>query len=327
MKDAFLVAADATSPSFEALAFSASELARRLADEAGAELDLVVLGDGRAPANAWRNSFRMAPADGRYAATGVVGLIERHTYRAVLLAATPLSREIAGRLAGRLRLPLVAGTIDAHWREDEIEALRSVDGGRRTARLAVRPAPAVFILDPEAGAPGQKVSSVASHPVELQVQGRKAAVHAVGEEMLAPDEMDIAEAEVLIAGGRGVGGPEGFGQLEELAALLNGAVGASRVAVDLGWAPHSAQVGLTGRTVSPRLYVACGISGAIHHTLGMRDSGFIVAINKDANAPIFKLANVSIVGDVREVVAAIIKEIRARKGALENAEALLAAAR
>ncbi|MBE7518109.1 MAG: electron transfer flavoprotein subunit alpha/FixB family protein [Thermoflexaceae bacterium] len=124
--------------------------------------------------------------------------------------------------------------------------------------------------------------------------------------------MDVTEADVVVAGGRGVGGPEGFERLAELATLLGGSVGASRVAVDLGWAPYARQVGLTGKSVSPRLYIACGISGAIHHTLGMRDSSFIVAINSDARAPIFKIANVSIVGDLNEILPALITGLKAR---------------
>jgi len=144
----------------------------------------------------------------------------------------------------------------------------------------------------------------------------------VSEERLGPWEMDIAEADVVVAGGRGVGGPDGFALLADLAALLEGGVGASRVAVDAGWAPRSSQVGLTGKTVSPRLYVACGISGAIHHTLGMRDSAFIIVINSDPQAPIFKIANVGIVGDVRQVVPNLIADLRSRRTSNDAAAVL-----
>jgi electron transfer flavoprotein alpha subunit len=136
--------------------------------------------------------------------------------------------------------------------------------------------------------------------------------------------MDLLDADVVVAGGRGMGGPEGFALIEELAGLLGGTVGASRVAVDAGWAPSARQVGLTGKTVSPRLYIACGISGAPHHLLGMRDSSLIVAINSDPRAPIFTIAHVSVVGDVHRVIPELIASLRAHR---DVPEAVLAAAR
>ena len=124
----------------------------------------------------------------------------------------------------------------------------------------------------------------------------------------------IEDADVIVAGGRGLGGPEGFGIVEELAKALGGAVAATRAVVDAGWYPYSAQVGQTGKTVSPKLYVACGISGAIQHKVGMQGSGTIVAINKDPNAPIFEFADFGVVGDLNQVVPKLAELVRARKG-------------
>jgi electron transfer flavoprotein alpha subunit len=124
----------------------------------------------------------------------------------------------------------------------------------------------------------------------------------------------IEDAEVIVAGGRGLGGPENFTLVEELAKALGGAVGATRAVVDAGWYPYATQVGQTGKTVSPKLYVACGISGAIQHKVGMQSSGVIVAINKDPNAPIFEFSDLGVVGDVHEVVPKLTELVKQRKG-------------
>jgi electron transfer flavoprotein alpha subunit len=124
----------------------------------------------------------------------------------------------------------------------------------------------------------------------------------------------IEDAEVVVAGGRGLGGPDNFTLVEELAKALGGAVGATRAVVDAGWYPYSTQVGQTGRTVSPKLYIACGISGAIQHKVGMQSSGVIVAINKDPNAPIFEFSDLGVVGDVHEVVPKLTELVRQRRG-------------
>lgn len=127
------------------------------------------------------------------------------------------------------------------------------------------------------------------------------------------EEVDLNEADVIVAGGRGMGSQENFRMIHELAELLNGAVGASRPAVEEGWISHRNQVGQSGKIVSPKLYIACGISGATQHISGIMDSDFIVAINKDANAPIFNVADIGIVGDVGDVLPVMIAELRARK--------------
>jgi electron transfer flavoprotein alpha subunit len=132
----------------------------------------------------------------------------------------------------------------------------------------------------------------------------------LGLTMVAEDTADLAEAEVLVAGGRGMGGPEGFEMLWELADLVGGEVAASRAAVDAGWAPYARQVGQTGKTVQPDLYLAVGISGAVQHRAGMQSSGCIIAVNVDPNAPIFQIGDYGVVGDYREVLPKLIRVLR-----------------
>jgi electron transfer flavoprotein alpha subunit len=163
-------------------------------------------------------------------------------------------------------------------------------------------------FDPVAAGGSAQVEDVAVALEDFSTSARM--VDQAHEESEGPS---IEDAPVIVAGGRGLGGPENFTLVEELAKALGGAVGATRAVVDAGWYPYSTQVGQTGKTVSPKLYIACGISGAIQHKVGMQSSGVIVAINKDTNAPIFEFSDLGVVGDVHEVVPRLTELVRARK--------------
>ena len=258
----------------------------------------------------WGAAWEIDAEDGRAAAFAVSGLLERSSYAAILSGDSPMCREVLGRLAGRLRLPLTARVLSARFDDDCLEVVRAEEEGRRSAKYRLATLPAVVVCDSDASC-APSVARGKAVDIDTIVVRCPNAVRPVSERALGPSEIALDEADVVVAGGRGIG-QEGFRLVEALAGILHGAVGASRVAVDLGWAPRSAQVGMTGQTVHPRLYIACGISGAIHHAFGMRDSDFVVAINNDPAAPIFKFADAAIVGDAAAVLAALVEALAAR---------------
>jgi electron transfer flavoprotein alpha subunit len=290
---------------------AAVSMARRFTGEIGAELDALVLGVPVALPGKWACSWLVPTVEARSVVSEAAALAAASVYVAVILGETPLGREVAGRLAVRLGCAVVAGAQGLRLQSGIVQVTRPAVAGTRSATVSAIASPAIVLASADI-AQAEAAPSVMPDMLRLAPRELFNAQDLLAETRLSPWEMDVTEAEVVVAGGRGVGGPDGFEMLGELASRLGGAIGATRVAVDLGWVPRDRQVGLTGRTVSPRLYIACGISGAIHHTLGMRGSGFIAAINTDPRCPIFSIANASAVGDVREVVPALIAEIDRR---------------
>jgi electron transfer flavoprotein alpha subunit len=229
----------------------------------------------------------------------------------VLLAGTTTGRDLGPYAAARLDGAYAADCVGLVREGGRLRARRPVYAGKAIATVEAAASPLVCSLRPKAfeashgngsGSPVEKLTPAAEPDV----------VKAVARSIVRNDtgRLDVAEADIIVSGGRGVGGPEGFKPVEELAKVLGAAVGASRAVVDLGWREHGAQVGQTGKTVSPTLYIACGISGAIQHLAGMRTSKVIVAINRDPEAPIFKIATYGIVGDLFEVVPALTEAFR-----------------
>jgi electron transfer flavoprotein alpha subunit len=229
----------------------------------------------------------------------------------VFLPASIVGKEMAGAVAAHLDAPLLADVVALEVEGDAVRARRPMFAGKAYAWVKAAAEPAVVSLRPKlfsAGEPGGGEAPVeeAAPPVDREH------IRAVLEELLKSEggAIDLTEADIIVSGGRGMKGPENYGMLEELAGLLGGAVGASRSAVDAGWRPHSNQVGQTGKTVSPTLYIAAGISGAIQHLAGMGSSKVIVAVNKDPEAPICKVADYCIVGDLFKVVPVMIEEVK-----------------
>jgi electron transfer flavoprotein alpha subunit len=232
----------------------------------------------------------------------------------VLFANSVLAADVAAGLAARLDAGVNWDLTDLLQQDGKLVGKRPAlqDSVYVDVGWTSEPRIALFrsgSFDPNATGGSAEVEDV---PVELEDFSTAARmVDQAHEESEGPS---IEDAQVIVAGGRGLGGPENFTLVEELAKALGGAVGATRAVVDAGWYPYSTQVGQTGKTVSPKLYIACGISGAIQHKVGMQSSGVIVAINKDPNAPIFEFSDLGVVGDVHEVVPKLTELVKRRKG-------------
>ena len=250
------------------------------------------------------------------AADTLAAAVAEHRPDLILFAATHAGRDVAGRLAAKLDVPVIANGLDIEAGE-AITVTTAIFGATQVVRTefgARRPALALFRPKsfPAAVAPGAVAPRVVEVSVVIRECHRRARVVDRSVEVAAGPKLE--EAEVVVSGGRGIQDAGNFELLREVADLLHGAVGASRAVVDAGWAPYSLQVGQTGKTVKPAVYIACGISGAMQHTVGMRGAQKIVAINKDPQAPIFKLADLGIVGDALIVLRQLRDELRSRPG-------------
>jgi len=254
-------------------------------------------------------AFARYEADG-YAAA-VVAAAEKVAPKAILFSASSMGKDLAPRVAARLGVGLATDCTAIAVEGGRLVATRPVFAGKAQQKVAFPGKIAVASLRPKvfpAGSGAGKAGAVEPLALDWTPEASKARIVSV--EAAAGGKVDLTEAEVIVSGGRGLKGPEHFAVVEALAEALGATVGASRAVVDAGWRPHSEQVGQTGKTVSPKLYVAIGISGAIQHLAGMSSSRCIVAINKDPEAPIFKVADYGIVGDLFEVVPALTEEVK-----------------
>jgi electron transfer flavoprotein alpha subunit len=254
------------------------------------------------------DAFELYQADS-YAQV-VSSLARSSDYRAVLLAATSMGKDLGARVAARLKCSLATDITAISGSDGDIIVSRPVYAGKAILKLRITSSPFVASIRPNVFSAHQPSNAGSVEQLSVPDGGKDAAARTV--EVKEPEHaaLDVAEASIVVSGGRGLKDPESFRLIEELADALGGAVGASRAVVDAGWRPHSEQVGQTGKTVSPNLYVAVGISGATQHIAGMRTAKVIVAINRDKDAPIFKVADYGLVGDLFEIVPKLTEEIR-----------------
>jgi electron transfer flavoprotein alpha subunit len=298
--------------------------ARRLADALGGEVHALVCAAGPVSgldAAGRHGADKVVTATnagfGPYAPEGycrtIVERAQAGGYGAVVFAASAQGKDLAPRVAARLGVPLAADITDFSVDGGAVAATRPVYAGKALLKVKVVAKPVVLSLRPNVFTAVERPKAGAAEPVAAGGDGGRVVVKGI---KAAAGALDVAEAPIVVSGGRGLKEPANFKLLEELAQAFGGraAVGASRAVVDAGWRPHGDQVGQTGKTVSPSLYIAVGISGAIQHLAGMRTAKVIVAINKDKDAPIFKIADYGVVGDLFEIVPRLTEEVRKLNG-------------
>jgi len=309
---------------FKKSSFETVKAAQSIANELGAECAALVIGSG---------VESIAPELGAYGATRVIVVdnpsLAQHSNTAfaaviagiaieekasiVFLPASQMGKDIAPRVAVRLNAGLAADCVALKAENGDVLATRPVYAGKAMLDVRVKTPVKVFTLRPNVftatastGTATVEKASVALTPNDFG--------SVVKEAKVASGRPDVTEADIIVSGGRGLKGAENFHLIESLADVLGAGVGASRAVVDAGWRPHDEQVGQTGKTVSPTMYVACGISGAVQHLAGMSSSKYIVAINKDKDAPIFQVADYGIVGDVFEILPELTAQLKQALG-------------
>jgi electron transfer flavoprotein alpha subunit len=244
----------------------------------------------------------------------LAALVREQGFDTVLFAASVLTADVAAGLAARLGAGLNWDLVDLELRDGALVGKRAALQDSVYADVGWKGEPRLALVRAGTFEPAESGGEAEVEDLAVQIQDFSRRAVMVERAHAESEGPSIEDADVIVAGGRGLGKPDKFALLEELAKALGGAVAATRAVVDAGWYPYATQVGQTGKNVSPKLYVACGISGAIQHKVGMQSSGTIVAINKDGNAPIFEYADLGVVGDLHEIVPKLTELVRERRG-------------
>ncbi|HSN67684.1 MAG TPA: electron transfer flavoprotein subunit alpha/FixB family protein [Thermoanaerobaculia bacterium] len=301
----------------------ALSIGQKLASASGGELHAAAFGSASAGAAADAGKFGAkklwSVADASLDAYGTETwtaaakqVLDQAKSEIVLFPGTAAGRDLAPRLAARLGVGVASDVDRLEIADGKLKARRPLYAGRLFARVSVEGAPAIATCRPNAF-PLEEAGGGAAEVANVAFAAPQTKAKLVEIKSTTGGEMTIAEADIIISGGRGLKEAENFSLVRDLAHALGGAVGASRAVVDAGWIDHQHQVGQTGRVVSPSLYIAVGISGAIQHLAGMSSSKHIIAINKDPEAPIFRIADLGVVGDLFQIVPALTEEIRKAK--------------
>jgi electron transfer flavoprotein alpha subunit len=306
------------------VSFEAVQAGRRLADQLNAGFAALIVGSGVTEMAKELGEFGAGrvlvvddPSLARHSNTAFAKIIaevaKREDAGVVIMASSQMGKDLAPRVAVKLNAGLAADCVALNVEGGDITATRPVFAGKALIDVKVTTKTRVFTLRPNVftATAGNGTATVENVSVGLDPSDFGSVVT---ETRVATGRPDVTEADIVVSGGRGMKGPEHFVLIENLADVLGAGVGASRAVVDAGWRPHDEQVGQTGKTVSPTMYVACGISGAVQHLAGMSSSKYIVAINKDKDAPIFQVADYGIVGDVFEVLPELTAQLKAALG-------------
>jgi len=325
-KKGILVVAEAGQGRLANVTLESITRARELAAEVGGPVSTVIIGSGVEPLAAQAAAYgaeRIYVVDDSQVATFQSGLYTDAAIAAirtadpavVLFSGSADGRDIAAACAARLDAGLLVDITGLEVKDGVLTAVHPCFGGNIIAEKQSVSQPVLATVRPSSFARSEAPATAETIP--LAVDFSPASLLAKVTDVVCENVgiVSLEEATIIVSGGRGVGGPEGFEVIQALADELGAAVGASRAVVDAGWKHHQYQVGQTGKTVSPQLYIACGISGSIQHRAGMQTSRYIVAINKDPDAPIFQFADFGVVGDLFEVVPKLTEEIRRRKAA------------
>jgi electron transfer flavoprotein alpha subunit len=282
---------------------------------AGLSAGAAVLGEYGADTIRVAEAAELTDYNGDVQAGVVADMIRSGGYAAVVFAATAQGKDLAPRVAALLDVPLASDVTELDAESGSVTAVRPVYAGKAFTRIGFDATPVLVSIRPNVFQPAASAGAGAVEVVSPSFDGAPRS-RVLGVESAGSGQLDVSEASVVVAGGRGLKGPESWSLLEALRDALgaDAALGASRAVVDAGWRPHGEQVGQTGKTVAPKLYFAIGISGAVQHLAGMRTAGTIVAVNKDPDAPIFQVADYGIVGDLFEVVPRLTEEIARVRG-------------
>ncbi|MDI6809309.1 MAG: electron transfer flavoprotein subunit alpha/FixB family protein [Candidatus Eisenbacteria bacterium] len=321
MPGKILVVGEMKGDSLKKVTLELVSAANLIARDGGLEVDAVLVGDGSRKLASELAAYPVktvyvAESESlkNYSSEGyssvVSNLMKEISPYGVLFGQTPFGSDLASSISGKLGVGFVSDCTGLSNEGGKLVVTRPVFGGKASARVSFRNSslclmgirPNVFAVAEKANGAKAAVKEISGETGQIRAKVREV-LKEVGE------RIELTEVKIIVSGGRGMKGPENFPLLEGLAAALGGAVGASRAAVDAGWIDHSHQVGQTGKVVSPTLYIACGISGAVQHLVGMSSSKCIVAVNKDPDAPIFKFADYGIVGDLFEVLPVLKEEL------------------